>query len=128
MSIPVMVTMKDGTKITLYRRDGTGTMEGLREPLFFRAWQATAEGASAFGTTEDAAIAALLDKLYLLRPALAPEPRRFLQPEEEVLECPQCPATPGEPCENVTAGGHKPLVRPHKSRTAAWQARGSADQ
>jgi len=46
---------------------------------------------------------------------------RFLQPEEEALVCPVCPATPGEPCEHPLQGGHRQLARPHRERTAAWQ-------
>lgn len=47
---------------------------------------------------------------------------RALFPEEEDLECPDCPATPGERCIHVTSYRRKELARPHKGRTAALRA------
>lgn len=70
MSLPVKVTMEDGTEILLICRDGTGVMEGLREQIYFRCYQASTrpyperpQHVNAFGATENEAIAALLEKL-----------------------------------------------------------------
>lgn len=65
MSTPIKVATEDGMEITLYPWDCDGTMEGLHERIRYRLWQASTKwNTRAYGTTQEAAIAALLNRLH----------------------------------------------------------------